>query len=105
MKKIFKQISALLVLTLLIQLVFPLSSLANTTDKNDTIYQENPNTNDLQYKLENHELLLENNNQELITEDTLILQPQIWSFLLRVLIKDAIEEKMRKEIKNVSEKK
>lgn len=59
----------------------------------------------MQYKLENQELLLENNNQELITEDTLILQPQIWSFLLRVLIKDAIEEKMGKEIKNVSEKK
>lgn len=105
MKKIFKQISTLLVLILLIQLVFPLSSLANTTDKNETIYQGNPNTNDLQYKLENQELLLENNNQELITEDTLILQPQIWSFLLRVLIKDAIEEKMGKEIKNVSEKK
>lgn len=66
--------------------MFPLSSLANTTDKNETIYQENPNTNDLQYNLENHGLLLGNNNQELITEDTLILQPQIWSVLLRALI-------------------
>lgn len=67
--------------------MFPLSSLANTTDKNETIYQENPNTNDLQYNLENYGLLLENNNQELITKDTLVLQPQIWSVLLKSLLK------------------
>jgi len=104
MKKFFKHFSSLLVLTLLIQLVLPISNLAYATDKDEPIYQENLHTTDLQYTLEDDESQIENDESLLDNDYSSIensIEPpkaRLVTFFLRAYVKAAIEEKMGEEI-------
>lgn len=102
MKKIFKQISILAALTIMLQMVFPLYSSASETDTEEYVSQDDSINNDFQLNLDNQEFMLKDEESKLeeinADEENEVQTYIIHQIFIRQYVKNAIKDKMGDKI-------